>query len=152
MAPLTDSAGVALAQEQDVGLHIRRREAGEGALAAAGSRPATRAWDLRCSSRTASVLRASIVPAARDEAHQAAGADQVQRTAEEVVVDAEAGIGPVAHVGDLVLAERDVADHQVEPVVGQGSFLERGNPHVYAAGPVERLEDAAGKPGRSRRW
>ena len=54
--------------------------------------------------------------------HQPTGAHQVEGAAEEIVVDAETGIGPVAHVGDLVLAERDVADHQVEPVVGQGVF------------------------------
>jgi hypothetical protein len=83
--------------------------------------------------------------AAGDEAHQPAGAHQVEGAAEEVVVDAEAGIGPVAHVGDLVLAEGDVADHQVEPVVGQRSFS-NGDAHVHAAGRVERLEDAAGNP------
>jgi hypothetical protein len=132
-----------LAQEQDVGLHLGGRDAGEGAL---GEPDGTQQVSLTCDVLAHRVVLGIHRVAAGDEAHQPTGAHQVEGAAEEVVVDAEAGIGPVAHVGDLVLAEGDVADHQVEPVVGQGSFLERRNPHVHAAGRVERLEDAAGNP------
>ena len=57
-------------------------------------------------------------------------------------MDAETGIGPVAHVGGLVAAEGHVADHQVEPLVGQGGFLERSNPHIDVASRVQRVQHA----------
>jgi hypothetical protein len=59
--------------------------------------------------------------------------------AQEVVVDAEARVGPVAHVCDLVLAEGHIADHQVEPVLGQRHVFSNGDirtstpPGAYSA-------------------
>jgi hypothetical protein len=108
-----------LAQEQDVGLHLGGGDAGEGAL---GEPDGTQQMSLARDVLAHRVVLGIHRVAAGDEAHQPAGAHQVEGAAEEVVVDAETGIGPVAHVGDLVFAERDVADHQVEPVVGQGVF------------------------------
>ena len=84
--------------------------------------------------------------AAGDEAGQPAGPQQVERAAEEVVVDAEAAIGPVARIGHLVGAEGHVADGQVVPAVGQGRLLERADAHVHAAGAVQRLQHPAREP------
>lgn len=92
----------------------------------------------------ARILRIHRV-AGGDQAHQPTGSHQIQRAAKEVVVDAETGVGPIAHVGDLVLAKRHIADHEVEPVVGEGGLLEGGNPHIHAARCIQRLQHASGQ-------
>ncbi|GEM_PF-4394537 len=135
-------AGVALAQEQDVGLHIGRGETGEGAP---GQPDRAQQLGLRCHVLAHGVVAGLHRPGAGDEAHQPAGADQVQRAAEEVVVDPEPCIGLGARVGGGVVAERHVADHQVEPVLGQRYLLERRNAHVGTMRRIQRLQHPAGE-------
>lgn len=136
-------AGVALAQEQDVRLHIRRRDAGEGT-----HRQADRAQQFGLRRDVlAHGIRARLHRAgARDETHQAAGADQVQRAAEEVVVDPKARVRLGAGVGDRVVAEGYVADHQVEPVFGQRELLEGHDAHVGTVRCVQRLQQTPRQP------
>ena len=136
-------SGLPLAQEQDVGLHVGGRDAGEGAF---GQPDGTQQVSLRTDVLARRIVQGIHRVAGGDEAHQSAGPHQVQCAAEEVVVDAETGVGPVAQVGDLVLAERHVADREVEPVVGQRRLLERRDADVDAAGRVERREHPSRQP------
>ncbi|EWS58069.1 hypothetical protein Y694_04022 [Methylibium sp. T29-B] len=140
-----------LAQEQDVRLHVGRRDLGEGA-----ARQADRAQQHRLRREVAphGVLPAVHRVAAGDETGQPTGPQQIERAAEEVVVDAEAAVGPVARIGHLVGTEGHVADRQVVPVIGERRLLERSDAHVHTAGAVERPQHPARKPvdldGRDR--
>ena len=135
--------GLPLAQEQHVGLHVGGRDAGKGAL---GQPDGAQQVGLRADVLARRVVQRIHRVAGGDEAHQPTGPHQVQRSAEEVVVDAEAGVGPVAQVGDLVLAEGHVADHEVEPVVGQRRLLERCDADIDAAGRIERSQHPSRQP------
>ena len=104
------AAGFAAAQDQQVGDDAGAR----GALVRAAGQPhradqVGQRGDLAAGGRVAGVHR---VPGGQHR-HQAAGADQVQRLDDEVVVDAVPGrVVPAVVQRDL--AERHVADRQVE--------------------------------------
>ena len=133
---------MALAQENDVRLDVRRGDAGKSSL-----RKPDRAQEVRLGS---DVLARFVGPcvqrvAGGDEADQAARSHQVERTPEKVIVDAEPAVRPVAQVGNLVPAERHVGDREVEPVVGQRRSFKRRDAHIHPTRRVERLEHATGE-------
>ena len=84
-------------------------------------------------------------PGRRDETHQPARPHEVERLADEPVVDAEPAVRPVAAVADLVVAERDVRDHQIEGAVSQRRGFEPLYADVHPHGAVQRPEDAPGQ-------
>ena len=59
-------------------------------------------------------------------------------------MDAETAVGPVAPVADLVVAERDVRNDQIESRVGQRGGFEPLDSDVNAERAIQHLENAPG--------
>ena len=82
--------------------------------------------------------------AAGDERHDAAGAQLVERLGQEVIVNGagQGRLAAVVRVENSIVAERDIADHRVEVIVGQCRFLEAFGENRRVG--IEALRDPGG--------
>lgn len=130
----------AATQHEQVDHHVGARGTGEGSLRETdGSDQIGHRRDLSPGRRVAGVE--GVAGGERD--NEPAGAGQVQRLDEEVVVQGVAA-AVVARVVRSDLGEGQVADHQVEGVVGDPQLLEAGGVD-RGSGGVEVFGDLGGR-------